>query len=151
VWGSALILFLIATVVFSYNPADSPELRVKSDDLIDAPITDDTQDILGRRGFVQDFHKQIEKFPSEDSFVFGLNGPWGSGKTSVLNLLKNRLRNDEDTILVDFNPWYFQSPETITRRFYESISEAINRQFFYPQLSNLGRSFVATPKSWRRS
>lgn len=142
VWASAFTLFLIATVIFSYQALGSPEVRVKGEDLIDAPITDDAQDILGRVGFVEDFHEQIKKFPSEDSFVFGLNGPWGSGKTSVLNLLKNRVREDDDTILIDFNPWYFQSPETIIRRFYESVSEAINRQFFYPRLRTVVRRYA---------
>jgi predicted KAP-like P-loop ATPase len=142
VWGSAFILFLITILVFSYASTKVSPLHPKSDDLIDAPITEDTQDILGRLGFVEDFHKQIKRFPSEDSFVFGLNGPWGSGKTSVLNLLKNRLRSGEDTILVEFNPWYFQSPETITRRFYENIAQAINRQFFYPQLRPLVRRYA---------
>jgi predicted KAP-like P-loop ATPase len=43
--------------------------------------------------------------------------------------------------LVDFNPWYFQSAETVTRQFYESIAQAINRDFFYPQLRSIVRRY----------
>ena len=109
---------------------------------MDVPISDDSEDVLGRVKFVDDFYSQIRNFPSEDSFVFGLNGPWGSGKTSLLNLLRNRLRKDKKIISLDFNPWYFQSAETITRRFYGSIAHAINQEFFYPQLNSAARRYA---------
>jgi predicted KAP-like P-loop ATPase len=142
VWGGAGTLFLLTTIIFSYVPLKPTIDQATTDGLIDAPITDDAQDILGRLGFVQDFYAQIAKFPSENSFVFGLNGPWGSGKTSALNLLKNRLREDDSIILVDFNPWYFQSAETITRRFYENVAQAINHQYFYPHLRSVVRRYA---------
>jgi predicted KAP-like P-loop ATPase len=142
VWGAACGLFLLITFICSHTAPKAITEKTVADDQIDAPITEDAQDILGRLRFVQDFYAQIVEFPSEGSFVFGLNGAWGSGKTSVLNLLRNRLRKNESIFLVDFNPWYFQSAETITRRFYEGIAETINRKFFYPRLRSIVRRYA---------
>jgi KAP family P-loop domain len=142
VWLCACVLFLLSTFICSMVETEPLNTHTVTDELIDAPITDDSQDILGRISFVNDFYTQIAKFPSEDSYVFGLNGPWGSGKTSALNLLRNRIRRNKDLVLVDFDPWYFQSAETITRRFYETIAVAINREFFLPELKSIVRRYA---------
>jgi hypothetical protein len=141
-WLLGCALFLFLTLLFSFRKPSLPLAFPRIDDLVDVPITKDGEDILGRQSFVDDLYAQISLFPSEDAMVFGLNGPWGSGKTSVLNLLRNRLRNDEKIILVDFNPWYFLSAETITRRFFESIAVSINKEFFYPELRSTVRRYV---------
>ena len=136
-WLGASACFLMATFLYSYVENDAQTAISSEDELIDEPIVDFSQDLLGRERFVEDFYSQIKRFPSATSLTFGLNGAWGSGKTSVLNLLRRRFRSDKGVILVDFNPWYFQSPETITRRFYEGMAEAINHKFFYPQIRSV--------------
>src|SRR2546426_826821 len=142
IWLPACAVFLLSTFSVSFLEPKAPLAQPARGDLIDVPITDDRQDTLGRQSFVDDFYAQIKHFPSEDSFVFGLNGSWGSGKTSVLNLLRNRLRRDKNVVLVDFNPWYFQSAETIIRRFYDSVARSINRDFFYPELRSTARRYA---------
>ncbi len=119
------------TCIFLSCPNHEP-LRMKVDELIDMPIDQDVDDILDRKKFVEDFFAQIRDFSSQGPFVFGLNAPWAAGKTSALNLLRNRINKDRSLILVDFNPWYFQSPETILRRFYDNVAVSNNREFFLP-------------------
>ena len=65
----------------------------------DDPITDEIEDVLDRKEFVDDLYKQIINYPLSNSFVFGLLGSWGEGKTSVLNLLSNKLYNNKDVIV----------------------------------------------------
>jgi hypothetical protein len=142
VWVPSLVFFLISAFIYSYQESTRPPTPVEIDDLIDMPIADDEQDILGRKRFVDDFFAQIKEFPFHASFVFGLNGTWGTGKTSALNLLRNRLRKEKAVILVDFNPWYFQTPEVIIRRFYDSVAAAINHEFFYPELRSTARRYA---------
>ena len=122
------------------SPRSLPQ-PLQANGIIDAPIGTDEEDALGRVPFVNDLHREIRKFPFDESVVFGLNGRWGSGKTSVLNLLRNRLRNDRDTILVDFNPWYFSSADVLVHRFYSAVAGAINHEFFFPDLLGLARRY----------
>jgi KAP family P-loop domain len=73
-------------------------------DLSDKPITDEGQDLLGRRPFVDKLYEQIIQLPTPRSFVFGLYGGWGEGKTFVLNLLHRRLASNSTIIPLRFNP-----------------------------------------------
>jgi uridine kinase len=143
-WAAAFVLFTLITVLIARHKAADSRLREPNTTRItDAPIATDEEDTLNRVPFVNDFHREIEKFPFDEAVVFGLNGQWGSGKTSVLNLLRNRLRRDKGVILVDFNPWYFSSADVLVHRFYSAVAAAINREFFFPDLLALARRYSA--------
>jgi len=87
--------WLIATWLRSFWPeiaAIRPaSVHSTTDVYFDNPIRVDDQELLGRLPFVEGLYRQIIALPLPDSFVFGLHGSWGEGKTSVLNLLQNRL------------------------------------------------------------
>lgn len=57
----------------------------------DRPILANEQDLLGRRPLVARLADWVRDAPLDEGFVIGLTGPWGSGKTSVLNLLEESL------------------------------------------------------------
>ena len=113
----------------------------------DEPIVREEDDLLGRGRFIQDLYDQIVRYPSTDSFVFGLHGKWGEGKTSALNLLKTKLRENESFIVIDYDPWYFSSPDGMVKAFYEALHHSLNQRFFFP---NLKETFVKYEKllSW---
>jgi hypothetical protein len=144
-WSFALVLFGLGSAfapprsVNSHSSAASRQVP-----LLDSPITEDASDSLGRVPFVDDLYRQIKSFPSTEPFVFGLNGPWGSGKTSALNLLRNRLRSDSSLVVVDFDPWYYSSVESLIRAFYSAISNSVNKLFFYPELVSATRRYSRT-------
>ena len=55
--------------------------------LYDTPITLPSRDKLGRAEFARFLAKAILRMDAEEGFVFALNGPWGSGKTNVINFV----------------------------------------------------------------
>jgi ABC-type transport system involved in cytochrome bd biosynthesis fused ATPase/permease subunit len=58
----------------------------------DDPIDSETQDILDRGRFVTMVAERIDAcLLGQESTVFGLLGPWGSGKSSLINLILNEL------------------------------------------------------------
>lgn len=58
----------------------------------DRPITDPAHDLLGRNSFAKTLAKAIDEMPvAADGFVMGLTGKWGSGKSSVIELLCREL------------------------------------------------------------
>jgi predicted KAP-like P-loop ATPase len=63
----------------------------------DEPISDGG-DTLGRAGYAARVAKLITETHAWDgSAVFGLTGPWGSGKTSLIRLITGELgRRDGD-------------------------------------------------------
>lgn len=63
----------------------------------DTPITDVNDDELGVYGFAQRFAERIGTlFTSlnENGMTFGICGSWGSGKTSIINLIRSEIEEE---------------------------------------------------------
>jgi predicted KAP-like P-loop ATPase len=61
-------------------------------------------------------------YKADESIIIGLNGEWGSGKSSVINLIKQCINNNNDNtdkpVMIDFNPWMFSRRDDITKYFF---------------------------------
>jgi len=58
--------------------------------------------------------------------VVGLTGPWGSGKSSFLNLLSEYITDNYPTVVtVRFNPWLITSADGLVSAFFYDVSEAL--------------------------
>ena len=103
----------------------------------DEPITDESQDLLGRGKFIDDLYHQIISYPFQNSFVFGLYGSWGEGKSSVLELLTNKLSNNNSVIVFRYSPWYFSSESAVIKSFYDGLYDSLNQQYFIPNIKHI--------------
>jgi hypothetical protein len=69
-------------------------------------------DKLRRKAFAQALAMRVGRMRSEDdqsSFMLNIHGPWGSGKTSLLNFLSQELKRDlSPWVVVNFNAWRYQ-------------------------------------------
>ncbi|AKN01847.1 hypothetical protein AAV35_014080 (plasmid) [Salimicrobium jeotgali] len=65
----------------------------------------------------------------KESLVVGLYGKWGSGKTSVFNLIKSKInsKKNNDLISISFNPWYFKDGEQLISQFFNSFINELNK------------------------
>ena len=88
-------------------------------------------DLLNRGMFVDYIASLIKYCNPEKSFVFALNGAWESGKSTILNLVKNTINSEEMIIIDDFDPWKYNDSETLFRGFYDSITKNENFNFDY--------------------
>jgi hypothetical protein len=61
------------------------------------------------------------------SLVVGIHGPWGDGKTSVLNMLRLELQGEKYIVVREFNPWRLADEESMLRGFFGMLAEAINK------------------------
>jgi predicted KAP-like P-loop ATPase len=62
----------------------------------DQPILRPGQDVLGRSGFALELARAIDQLAvARDGFVIAIIGEWGSGKTSVIELIVRYLRHIE--------------------------------------------------------
>lgn len=92
----------------------------------DAPIGSREEDRLGRRPFAEALAAEIVAAPAARGYVMGLTGPWGSGKTSVLNMAVGALEND--AIVVQFNPWMFSGTEALVSSFFDEIGKQLDKR-----------------------
>jgi len=86
----------------------------------DSPILKSKEDKLNRKKFTEDLARAINELKTDDCFVIGLYGKWGSGKTSVLNMIIERLEElkTPDTVIMGFNPWLCADPNQLISQFF---------------------------------
>lgn len=90
----------------------------------DLPISKPEQDMFGIDGFVQSLARSVRNMRSPNGVFIALNGPWGSGKSSAINLLKHHLSDATtagDMGVVDFNPWWFRGEEALVLAFFREL------------------------------
>jgi translation initiation factor RLI1 len=59
--------------------------------------------------------------------LVGLSGPWGSGKSTIVELLRNRLRSTEDAQLFVWDAWAYQG-DPLRQSFLESVTEFLSSE-----------------------
>lgn len=100
----------------------------------DQPINNISEDKLGRGSYISGLVKAISDWSWNESIVIGLQGKWGIGKTSIINILLNEIENE--VTVVKFSPWSWSNSEWINRRFFKVLftsggfSESKIRQAF---------------------
>ena len=102
--------------------------------LSDEPITEFGDDKLDRAKFVRRLAQTILDWQTTESLVIGIYGPWGSGKSSVLNLLARHLTAEEQGtagdnrrkyVVVRFDPWFFNSTDQLLHTFFAALEQAV--------------------------
>jgi len=102
----------------------------------DKPIRTPEEDVLGRTKMARSFAEQIMELDVTEGVVVGVLGPWGSGKTSFLNLVQFNLKALNVTVL-DFNPWMFSEAEQLVESFFIELSAQLKLR---PGLSEVGKT-----------
>ncbi len=111
----------------------------------DAPIESREQDLLGRVRFAEAVADQLVSARAVDGFVVGVTGPWGNGKTSVINMaLESARERDGELLVLHFNPWLYSSTEELVVRFLFELGSAISEeQNFLEKYVTLSRARAA--------
>lgn len=90
----------------------------------DLPIIDPSEDHFGIDPFAKSLAISIRKLHSPHGTAIGLNGPWGSGKSSAVNLVRHHLAEavkENELVLIDFNCWWFRGEEALALAFFREL------------------------------
>ena len=103
----------------------------------DNPIRDPEADVLGRLKTARSFAQQVLLLDASEGVAVGVFGPWGSGKTSFINLARKEFKQEEIPVL-DFNPWMFSGAEQLVERFFAELSAEMGKA---DNLKRIGQAF----------
>jgi hypothetical protein len=96
--------------------------------LHDHPQTSGKGDLFNRHAFSLRIADLIKSRSGIESIVFGINGAWGEGKTTVLNFITESLQNEYPKIIViKFNPWRFSDESRLLDTFFTTISTELSK------------------------
>lgn len=105
------------------------------------PISTAEQDVLSRDQFVRRLCNTLIDSSTKGStgVVVGLTGPWGSGKSSILNLLHEHIAATySDAVVVRFDPWLISGREDLISQFFAEILAELKQK---PALQEKVRAF----------
>ncbi|MBS0251355.1 MAG: hypothetical protein JSR78_09870, partial [Proteobacteria bacterium] len=94
----------------------------------DSPISSPEQDRFGFDPLAKALAQSIAKVANPEGTVFAVNGPWGSGKSSVLNLIQHHILQagtDRKIEIVNFACWWFRGEEALTAAFLQELFSAL--------------------------
>ena len=92
----------------------------------DLPIAKLEEDGLNRGSFAESLAKTLAQYSFPSSLTIGLYGEWGSGKTSLLNMVfENVERIDDGVVVLRFNPWLCSDPKQLVTQFFKQMATAI--------------------------
>lgn len=98
---------------------------------LDKPIKTSEQDLLGRTIFSRQLGEAINSYDGKDGLVLGLFGKWGTGKTSILNMVVNEInhlseKTDNRPIIVNFSPWNYTDKDNLISLFFRVLKNRLD-------------------------
>lgn len=116
----------------------------------DTPISGIINDSLHRGIFAKSMVDELWRTDTScSSFTCGIDAPWGSGKTSFINLMKYYLEYEEYQdrdkyvddnkykyksmykyhykIIIDFNPWMYAAGKDLVTAFFDELSKELKQ------------------------
>lgn len=91
----------------------------------DNPIKTPADDALGREPVAHTLAGEIRVLDASEGAVVAVMGPWGSGKTSLINLIRHDLAQDPPVPVLDFNPWMFSGAEQLVESFFVELASQL--------------------------
>jgi photosystem II stability/assembly factor-like uncharacterized protein len=124
-----LSLVIFATVLTYHIYRYYAEPRSLQGGISDAPIESNAEDCLDRRELVRTLADLIRNRDTVPPLAIAINAPWGSGKSSMLGLLREELQGEVFT--VQLNAWHYRDDGQLLA----ALMEHIRKQALPPLLS----------------
>ena len=97
----------------------------------DKPQKDPANDLFGYAPFAKQLAEAIQKMTPPEGLVMAIYGPWGSGKSTLLEFVAHYLEesDDEQVIIIRFNPWWFSGHKDLTLYFFAHLQATLFSKF----------------------
>ncbi len=135
-----LLILISSIVTHSRRESKLPQTKDEAKDqqtegnqspvlLVDEPIRTAGQDRLNRKQFATRLAQTLLLHTDPSCLIAALNGPWGSGKSSLLNLIEQDLRAESSAtnkiLVIRFNPWNISNMDQLTAMFFQELKVAV--------------------------
>lgn len=94
------------------------------------------QDLLGLADRARGFAERVLNEGSSDSLVFGIDAPWGTGKSSFVNFCIEYWKTEcaTRTVVFKFNPLRYETKANLLEKFVDGLVETLQQDAFVPEL-----------------
>ena len=95
----------------------------------DRPITRAEDDRLGFSPVAEHLAQVIVDQAAKDGLVFGIEGKWGSGKSTLVNLTIDTLKRHSSAApeVIEFSPWLVGARDDLLHHLFDELATAASR------------------------
>ncbi|MFJ2043974.1 P-loop NTPase fold protein [Paenibacillus taichungensis] len=149
-----LYLFLIASIPIVFYVSKATRIvqvrkllsRNKNDSLFlsDREGKTKTDDVFEYYETAERFAERVFNQGSPESLVYGIDAPWGTGKSTFVNLCKSVWEDKykKEIIVYTFDPVKHENNENLMEKFVNGLTKVIKNNFFVPELETLLAKYV---------
>jgi predicted KAP-like P-loop ATPase len=108
--------------------------------IYDLPKESLEEDLFGWAPIVNRI-SDIIKFQSKvdhSCFTIGVYGKWGEGKTSLMNMVCENLKNEKGIKIIHFNPWLFKDQESLLLDYFKTLQSGITNKKVVEKIKKYG-------------
>jgi hypothetical protein len=129
-----LFLFFLEFIKKAIYKSKNESISTTDGFIFDNPLDKNGDDKLEREKYAKTICKRITNtYNDKSAFSIGINGDWGVGKTSFLNLIQRNL-DESKNIIIHFNPWLNNGASSIINEFFKILGTEVNK--YNSDLSN---------------
>lgn len=93
------------------------------------PVESLKGDILGFGALVRALVTFLDNKRTEPPLVMAINGPWGSGKSSIMRMLANELEATYRFRIAWFNAWRYHKRDQILAAFLQTVAQDLSKDW----------------------
>lgn len=136
-WAPVALLLLSTVLLSPLVQRHWPTRRQATSQLqflADEEIGREADDLLSNVSQAKSFAETVLASGAHSGLVFGVDGPWGVGKTSFINLAERYWERAADKVIVcRFEPLRYAFEPDLADRLIRDLSAAIQREVFAPE------------------
>lgn len=135
-WAPAILIFFCVIFISPFLQSRSRSKKQISQlyFIADEEIDDRKDDLLENEVQAKSFAETVLSSGSHPGLVFGVDGPWGVGKTSFINLVERYWEDAADKVLIcRFEPLRYASEPDLADRLIRDLSAVIQDKVFAPE------------------
>jgi hypothetical protein len=143
--------FVLAILIVARSIARRDK-KTDSSFVVDVELSDKEGDLLGFASKASSFAERVFNGGSPDSFVFGVDAPWGIGKSTFINFCQQywRERYGRETVVYKFSPLQHSGTNDLLDVFIDGLIQAIQKDSFVPEIKPLISSYSRLLKEVNR-
>ena len=119
------------------------EIDNDNNELIFLEEKDVDYDLLKRNKIIGDLFNSINYCKNKERFIISLTGPWGSGKTTILNIMKKQLNTENIFVVDNFETWKYSNEKAMIYGMFDEIIKAIGINFSTLEIQKFVNSCIA--------
>ncbi|MEN5378775.1 KAP family P-loop NTPase fold protein [Sphingobacterium kitahiroshimense] len=128
-----IVLMIYSGIVCFYSIFQEKKVNTyNSMMVVDSPLLNKENDEYDRSQFYKSIINTLSGSigQKDKALSIGVVNKWGEGKTSFIGFLKKEFLKDNNTIFIEFNPWYSSSSSNLTMDFFQTLDQELSKYIY---------------------